>query len=241
MRHLRGLAAVLLYRALGPALPEGTAEGAVLLGLAFRFAMGHERELDRAGFGGPAPMAAMKLFEAMVSQPSGVVFARGEWSEVVPRTPDGRVHLALRDLLEAVVELGDPAPASEQWPFVLAAGERRAFTANTIIRDPSWRDRDALGALRMNPEDAAELGVEQGGLVRLHTRRGSAEVTVEVTDTMQRRHLSLPNGLGLDVTTAAGLKRTGVAANELTSAEHRDRWVGTPLHKAVPARVELAG
>ena len=32
-----------------------------------------------------------------------------------------------------------------QWPFVLSAGERRAFTANTIIRDPQWRKRDGGG------------------------------------------------------------------------------------------------
>ena len=41
--------------------------------------------------------------------------------------------------------------------LVLTAGERRSFTANTIIRDPAWRKRDADGALRMSAGDAAAL------------------------------------------------------------------------------------
>ena len=35
------------------------------------------------------------------------------------------------------------------------AGERRSSTANTIFRDPAWRKKDARGALRMSPDDAA--------------------------------------------------------------------------------------
>jgi hypothetical protein len=35
-----------------------------------------------------------------------------------------------------------------------------------------------------------------------------------------------------------GPVRTGVAPNELTAAEDRDHFVGTPWHKSVPARVQ---
>ena len=44
---------------------------------------------------------------------------------------------------------------------VLSAGERRSFTANTIIRDPSWRRKDAKGALRISPQDAESLGLSE--------------------------------------------------------------------------------
>jgi anaerobic selenocysteine-containing dehydrogenase len=234
----RGLAAVLLYRTLGPSLPEPVREGAVLLGLALRFAMGHPDALSRAGFGGPPPMAAMALFQAILDTPSGVVFAKGDWSELKPGTPSGRFELALDDMLDAVASLGMPPEADADWPFVLSAGERRAFTANTIIRDPAWRDTDPEGALRISPGDAAALGVSTGDRVALSTRRGTAEVSVEVSDAMRPGHVSLPNGLGLDVTNADGTVRTGVAANELTAAEDRDRYAGTPWHKWVPARLE---
>jgi anaerobic selenocysteine-containing dehydrogenase len=73
----------------------------------------------------------------------------------------------------------------------------------------------------------------------LTTKRGSAEVIVEVTDSLQRGHLSLPNGLGLDYDTGDGvILHVGVAPNELTAGEDRDFLAGTPWHKHVPARLE---
>ena len=85
----------------------------------------------------------------------------------------------------------------------------------------------------------AALGVGDGGRVRLSTRRGSAEVTVEVSDRMQPGHISLPNGLGLDFARdGEPAVTTGVAPNELTRGEDRDWLAGTPWHKHTPARVE---
>jgi len=91
----------------------------------------------------------------------------------------------------------------------------------------------------MSAADAARLGVASGGRVRITTRRGSAEVGVEVSDRMQPGHVSLPNGLGVDASSASGsLERVGVAPNELTAGEDRDPFAGTPWHKHVPARIE---
>ncbi len=104
------------------------------------------------------------------------------------------------------------------------------------MRDPSWRRRDPDGRLRISTTDATRLGVTTGDRVRLTTRRGNAEVPVDVTETMRSGHISLPNGLGLTVR-----ERTGVAPNELTAAEDRDEWAGTPWHKHVPARLEPLG
>ena len=71
------------------------------------------------------------------------------------------------------------------------------------------------------------------------TRRGSAEAVVEVTDTMQPGHVSLPNGFGLAPPGAgAGDAMRGVAPNELTAGDDRDWLAGTPHHKHVPARIE---
>ena len=121
---------------------------------------------------------------------------------------------------------------------MLTAGERRSFTANTIIRDPSWRKKDPAGALRVSREDAAALGLSSGDAVRLVTRRGHAVVSVEVTESMRAGHVALPNGLGLSYPDADGEHTTGVGPNELTHAADRDPYVGTPWHKHVPARLE---
>ncbi len=239
---LTHLAPVLLYRTLD--LPEAQREGAVLFGLALRAAMAAPASLARAGFRGTPLEVATAMFDRILAGPSAVVFAVDEWSGVLPRisTPDKKIHLDLPDLLDELGKtLHQPASAADAaFPMVLSAGERRSFTANTIMRDPTWRKKDAGGALRVSPEDARALGVDSGDAVRLTTRSDSVVVAIEVSPSMQRGHLALPNGLGL--TYPAGgdgdEPATGVAPNELTASTDRDPFVGTPWHKHVPARIE---
>lgn len=122
---------------------------------------------------------------------------------------------------------------------MLSAWERRAYTANDIIRDPSWRKRDADGALRVSAEDADALGLVDGGLARITTAAGAAEATVEVSGAMLPGHASLSNGYGLDFVDGDGSEQVpGVAPNSLMSSDWRDPYAGTPWHKHVPARLE---
>jgi anaerobic selenocysteine-containing dehydrogenase len=151
------------------------------------------------------------------------------------------VQLAVPELLAELRTLRDEDPSQRDpaFPFVLAAGERRTSTANTIFRDPSWRRKDAAGALRISPEDATQLGIADGGRARVTTKRGSVVATVEITDTLRPGHVTLPNGLGLAYPGEDGRDVVhGVAPNELTASEDRDWLAGTPWHKHVAARVE---
>ncbi len=245
MEHVLGdtklthMAPVLLYRSLE--LPEELREGAVLFGLALRLVMQAPGSLLRAGFSGTPLEMADALFTAILERHSGLVFAVDEWAEVLGRiaTSDHKIHLELPDLLTELGRmLSEPEVRDEEFPFVLSAGERRSFTANTIVRDPLWRKKDPDGALRINPADAAVLGVASGDSVRLTTRRDTVVVTCELSDSMQRGHLALPNGLGLTYPRSdEGAVLTGVAPNELTTTTDRDPFVGTPWHKRVPARL----
>lgn len=236
------IAPALLYRAIGDLLPEGTAEGAGLWAVCQIAAQKNPASLARAGFAGDPFDAADALFDAIISSKSGVVFAIDDWDESFKRigTKNRRVQLAIPELFDELDGLATEAPpqADADFPFVLSAGERRSFTANTIIRNPEWRKKDAEGSLRMNPADAQKVGVGDGGRVRLTTRRGSAVVPVGLSDRMQPGHVSLPNGLGLAFPTPEGSRVAGVAPNELTRSEDRDWVAGTPWHKSVPARIE---
>jgi anaerobic selenocysteine-containing dehydrogenase len=243
--RLADLAPVLLYRTLGPTLPDGAAAAAVLWGAAQRLALRHPDAIRRAGIEARDHALGDALFERILASPSGVVFAvethDNVWRRM--RALDGKVNLYVSEMLSELALLASaPPPASDPaFPFVLSAGERRSFTANTVYRDPAWRKKDAAGALRVSPDDAARLGLADGASARVTTKRGSVTVAVEVSDTMQPGHVSLPNGLGLDYPDASGAATvTGVAPNELTASEDRDWFAGTPWHKHVPARVEAA-
>jgi anaerobic selenocysteine-containing dehydrogenase len=240
--RLAGVAPVLLYRAIGPLLPEGFAEAAGVWGLCQTAAQKQAASMARAGFNGPAPEAADALFDALLAGPSAVVFSIDDWAESFQRvaTANGRIQLVIAELFDEVDALAtEPAPTgSAEFPLVLSAGERRSFTANTIIRNPAWRNKDRHGALRMHPDDAARAGLADGGAALLTTRRGAAKVLVEVSDRMRPGHVSLPNGQGLDyAANGEAPTATGVSPNELTSGEDRDWFAGTPWHKHVPARV----
>jgi anaerobic selenocysteine-containing dehydrogenase len=199
--------------------------------------------IRRAGFEGEGPELGDALFDGILEGRSGVVFSVDEWEESWRRVgrEGGRIQLSVPELEDELQALAgaDSAAGDPDFPLVLSAGERRSFTANTIVRDPDWRRKDRGGALRLSPEDAERLGLVDGAPARLSTRRGSAQVLVEISERMQPGHCSLPNGMGLDYPDEGGARHaTGVSPNELTAGEDRDWLAGTPWHKYTPARVE---
>jgi anaerobic selenocysteine-containing dehydrogenase len=227
-----------LYETLGPALPEGLAGAAALWGLAQKTAMAYPDAVLRAGHAD-----GNALFEAILAGQSGVTFTIHEYQDdfALITHSDKKIALDIPEMLGETRALGDGRAelTSAEFPLVLSAGERRAYTANDILRDPSWRKRDADGALRISVEDATVLGIVDGDHVRISTAAGSAESTVEVSAAMQPGHVSLPNGFGVDHVDSDGRAVVpGVAPNELTSSQWRDAFAGTPWHKHVPARVE---
>jgi len=239
--RLRAVAPVILYRTLGPTLPNGAAAAAALWPVAHRCAAMSPDSVRRAGFG-EGLEAGEHLFDAIISRPSGVVFTVDDYEETWRRiqTDDGRVRLSITELLGELDALRNEVPPGDDpaWPFLLSAGERRSFTANTIIRDPAWRKIESDTALRVSPGDAARIGVADGGQARLTTKRATAILAVAIDEAMAAGHLALPNGLGLDHLEGEQRIRTGVGPNEFTASEDRDPWVGTPWHKSVPARLE---
>ena len=156
---------------------------------------------------------------------------------------DGRIHLAIPELLDELAALATSPPAGRPgFPFVLSAGERRSFTANTIFRDPTWRKRDAGGALRVSPADAARLGLADGGRARAddqaRQRRGRWSRSPTSCSPATSR---CPTAWASTTRTRTARVATGVAPNELTASEDRDWLAGTPWHKHVPARLEAVG
>lgn len=236
------LAPYLLYRTLGPTLPDGADAAAALWGLSLRVSREHRASMRRAGH-----RDHDALFDAILAGRSGVVFTQDEpehaWEHARRPVVDGHVQMQvdIPDLLQALAALPNTPSGyvSEEFPIVLMAGQRRSFSANTIFRDPSWRLREPVGTLRISPGDAESLGLSSGDLAQVTTSRGSATAVVEIDDRFREGHAALPNGFGLDLTQADGsVVRDGVALNDLTDGTLRDPIASNPWHKYQPARID---
>ncbi len=239
--RIAGLAPIVLLETLGPTLGEGAEAHSILWGAAHKTAMKYRESVLRAGLVGEGMELGEALFQAIQTSPSGLTFTictpQDTWNRVL--TNDGRIHLLIPELLAELRSLKDTTATNNQHPFILTAGERRGTTANTIIRDPDWRRKDRSGALRISEQDGRNLGLSDGGRALVRTKHGQAVARVEITNTMQPGHVSLPNGLGVsypDGTNDGAV--VGVALNELTDADDRDPIAGTPWHKHTPAQVE---
>jgi anaerobic selenocysteine-containing dehydrogenase len=209
-------------------------------------ALSYPDAVKGAGHQGEGMELGWNLFKALSNSPDGTVITDEPWEASFGRLGDAeqKIHLKVPDLFPEIEALdqGFEPLTNSQFPFVLSSGERRDYTANGVYRDPTWRKKDFDCALRMSPADAEEMGLESGQLVRITTRQGEAETVLEVNDRMRNGHISIPNGGGLinNLNTDQPLEMIGPSTNDLTPVDHRDEIAGTPWHKYVPARVELA-
>lgn len=238
-KKLMPFAASILYRTLGKTLPNGAAAAAPFLPLSIAFSQQHHAAVNRAGHKGNRWTAGVNLFRAILEKRSGTLISRHRMPDVwsLIRNKDGRVHLEIPEMLEELRCLRDEVLPGKDFPFILMAGERRSYNANTIYRHPSWRRVDPHGALRIHPEDAKSLGVQSGGKAICTSENGEIEVVVEMDDTVRRGVVSLPHGYGLRYKNEEPL---GPQINRLTSSAHCEPRTRTPYHKYVPVRLRAA-
>ena len=239
----RRYAPSILYQTLGAALPDGAKTAAVLWAVSQKFAEDHAYAVKNAGIEDTGAGLGEALFERILQRSEGSVISAHRYSDMwsLIEHGDGSIHLDIAEMLAEVAEL-DEAPGGpgddDDFPFVLLAGERRSYNANTIIRDERWRKRDAEGALKVHPDDAEALGLVEGGQALCESARGQVTVRVTVSDEILPGVVSLPHGFGMDEKQSDGrLVRTGPCINELTASDHCDDIAKTPFHKHVPVRI----
>jgi len=239
------IGALVLYHTLGATLPDGTAAAAPLWQAAQACAKRSPEAVRRAlGESGGVPDAELgdALFDAVVGTRSGVAITEHSYDDVwsLISHPDRKVHLAIAPLLEWLGRL-DPALAGapKEYPFVLAAGQRRMFNANQIFRDPAWRRDDPDGALLINTRDLAELGASDGEWIAVQSPAGRVVVRCKVDDSLRQGQLALPHGYGQSYPASDGERLSnGPRVNALTDSGNCDPIAATPYHKHVAVRLE---
>lgn len=188
----------------------------------------------------PTAVLAEELFRAILDHPEGLWVGRSDpdnFREV--KTPDGRIQLFIPELATWVQGI---TPESEEqalvphpeFPLVLLAGRHARTNANTLMRNPEWNEGLRAGTLLMHPDDARDLGLEDGRQVRIATEAGEETVELEVTESARKGQVVMQHGFGLRYDG----KVHGANVNRLTKNTHRDRLAATPLHRYVPCRVE---
>ncbi|HEX9887937.1 MAG TPA: molybdopterin-dependent oxidoreductase [Nitriliruptorales bacterium] len=155
------------------------------------------------------------------------------------RTPSGVVELAPDPLLADVDRL-DAALDDVTDGFVLI-GRRHVRTNNSWMHNlPNLNKGRDLCTLQVHPEDAAELGLTEGGRATVTSAAGCVVAPVELTEGIRRRVVSLPHGFGHDVDEtrlSVARQQPGVDSNRLTDETRTDPLSGNAVLNAIPVTV----
>ena len=180
------------------------------------------------------------MLRAILDHPEGVLVGvrtpEASFREIA--TADGRIRLHYSELGDRLRAINPTDEAEwlrlpDEFPLILMAGRHMDANSNTNMRDPGWNEGRRACTLAMSPADAERLGFTDGQMVRVVTAAGAEAIELEVTSDARSGQVIIPHGFGLIHNGVA----YGVNVNRLTKNTHRD-FVGTPMHRYVPCRVE---
>ncbi len=125
------------------------------------------------------------------------------------------------------------------YPFRLV-GRRDNRSNNSWLRNvPKLMRGDRCRRLRIHPDDAARLGVVDGGRARVRSRVAALEVDVRITDEMMPGVVSLPHGWGETTTDRRVADAApGPNCNALVDQRAIEPLAGMALLNGFPVAVE---
>jgi anaerobic selenocysteine-containing dehydrogenase len=201
---------------------------------------GPERLLDLLLRAGPYDLTLADLEAA----PHGV-----DLGPLQPRIPDvlgtpsGKIELApepiIVDVPRLLAELDRPVNGQ-----MLLIGRRQLSSNNSWMHnvEPLVRGQNRCTA-QIHPDDAARLGLVDGGLAVVRSRAGKVDVPIEVTDAIRPGVISIPHGWGHDtdgIRTTVAAAHPGTNSNILADDTLLDALSGTAVLNGIPVDVEPA-
>ena len=116
-----------------------------------------------------------------------------QFVDVMPRTPDGKVHL-FPEHLDREAPQGlytfQPDPATAQYPLALISPASERTVSSTLGELP----RPAV-RVDVSPEDAAERDIADGDLVRMFNDLGEVRLHAHITPLIRRGTVAMPKGV----------------------------------------------
>jgi anaerobic selenocysteine-containing dehydrogenase len=161
------------------------------------------------------------------------------------RTPGRRISLVHELLVKDVARLRRALYRSAERDGMVLIGRRQLRNMNSWLHNLAVlaRGRNRC-TLLVHPQDAARLGLRDGGYARVRSRVGEVCPEVEVTDEMMPGVVSLPHGFGhtdADIRlSVARREQPGVNANQLADELLLDEPSGTSVLNGLPVEVAPA-
>ncbi|GAA0636186.1 molybdopterin oxidoreductase family protein [Sporichthya brevicatena] len=159
----------------------------------------------------------------IMAKPHGWVYGEREFGNLrkALRTPDKRIHVAPREFLARTRELmaGQHPAAPEGFPFLLG-NRRHRHSMNSYLNDlPSLHRSERRNVAVLTPEDAAELGIAEGDLVRVWSPVAEIRLPAAISNEPRRGSVLVDHGWGSRVFDPRG------EAEPLVYGENRNRLV----------------
>ncbi|GFH37094.1 molybdopterin oxidoreductase family protein [Streptomyces pacificus] len=128
---------------------------------------------------------------------------------------------------------------------LVLVGRRHLRSNNSWMHNiPALQGGSNRCTLQVHPDDAARLGLGDGGLARVKAAGGEVEVPVEITGDVRPGVVSLPHGWGHDrpgTRTRVAAARPGVNVNQLLDGSLLDPLSGTAVLNGFAVEVGPAG
>jgi len=159
------------------------------------------------------------------------------------RTPSGKIEMAPEPFVNDLLRLADAMPELAARGLVLV-GRRHLRSNNSWMHNIKVLVKGKPRCtLQVHPDDAAELGLMNGGAASIKSRVGAVVAPVEVTAAIRQGVVSLPHGWGHGMPgTRLGVaaEYAGVNSNVLSDHESMDPLSGTSVLNGIPVEVAAA-
>ena len=158
------------------------------------------------------------------------------------RHKGGKVRLDAPELLAEVGRLGDRHVDDPAHPLRMI-GLRELRSHNSWMHNSAnlMKGANRTHRARINPADAADVGVVDGAAVRIRSPFGQIETVALLTDEVGPGTVAVPHGWGHDGGSwELANKAGGANVNELASSEHDDveRLAGMSHLNGIPVAIE---
>lgn len=160
------------------------------------------------------------------------------------KTDDGLIHCAPEMLMKdlAVFRADFTVPAKDAFSLI---GRRHVRSNNSWLHNSHRLLKGPNRCtLMIHPDDAAELGLEEGDVAEVFNHVGKVELPVEITKDIMPSVVSMPHGYGhgrKGVKLSVAADKPGVSMNDLTDPAIVDDLSGNAVLNAVPVQIKKAG